>query len=178
MNFRFSGKGESEQIELLFASVFRESDGETEGALIGKLAKDLLETTNPEDLFVFVASDEDEIIGSMIATRMPSENVNELFLIAPVAVHTGHQGRGVGQRLIRFGMARLKEEGAKVLVTYGDPRFYAKVGFTPVKPSIIHPPFPLSQPEGWLAQNSDGTKLTTVLGKCSCVPAFDNPAYW
>lgn len=178
MNFRFSSRSESEQIGSLFTSVFRDSEGDAEGALIGKLSKDLLETTEPNDLFVFIASDGDEITGSVIATRMPSEKENDIFLIAPVAVRTGHQGRGVGQNLILYGIRTMNEKGVKVLVTYGDPIFYSKVGFAPVKPELIEPPFRLSQPGGWLAQTSCGKKITTKLGKCRCVPAFDNPAYW
>lgn len=178
MNFRFSSPSESKQIESLFSSVFRESEGEAEGVRIGKLSKDLLETTEPNDLFVFVATENDEITGSIVATRMPSEKENEIFLIAPVAVRTKHQGRGIGQGLIRYGIEELKREGVKVLVTYGDPGFYSKVGFVPVKPEVIEPPFRLTQPEGWLAQTSDGTKINASVGKCSCVPAFDNPSYW
>lgn len=178
MNYRFSSPSESEQIESLFESVFTESEGEVEGALIGKLSRDLLETTAPNDLYVFVASDGDTITGSIIATRMPTEEENEIYLIAPVAIHTGYQGRGIGQSLIRYGVDKLKEKGAKVLVTYGDPNFYSKVGFAPVKQEVIEPPFRLSQPIGWIAQTSDGKKLTTPWGKCSCVSAFDNPSYW
>ncbi len=178
MNFRFFSQSESGQIESLFTSVFSESEGEAEGALIGKLSKDLLETTGSDDLFIFVAADDHEIIGSVFATRMPSEKEDEIFLIAPVAVRTTHQGRGIGQNLIQFGINELKKKGVKILVTYGDPSFYSKVGFASVKEEMIEPPFRLSQPEGWLAQPLNGRPMAASMGKCSCVPAFDNPTYW
>jgi predicted N-acetyltransferase YhbS len=178
MNFRLHCESDSEEIQSLCESVFGESEGEAEGAVIGKLSKELLEKTEKNDLLVFVASSNDEIKGAIFLTRMPSEKENEVFLLAPVAVKTASQGHGIGQSLIKFGIKKLKENGAKLLVTYGDPRFYSKVGFTPVEEKKIEPPFPLSQPEGWLAQDLNGGHITARIGKCSCVPAFNNPKYW
>ena len=178
MNFRHYCENDSEEIQFLLASVFGESEGEAEGAVIGQLAKDLLEKTEREDLFVFVASCENEIIGTIFLTRMPSEKENEVFLLAPVAVKTESQRQGIGQSLISYGIKELKENGAEILVTYGDPSFYSKVGFNQVEEKLIEPPFPLSQPEGWLAQDLNGRQITASIGKCSCVSAFDNPKYW
>jgi predicted N-acetyltransferase YhbS len=178
MTFHLCEHHESNRIGSLFQSVFRDSEGEEEGALVGDLARTLLKTTDPHDLFVFVASEGEEIAGCIIATRMPSEKESEIFLIAPVAVLTNYQGRGIGQGLLKYGIAHLKAEGAKMIMTYGDPSFYSKVGFSQVTCEIIEPPFPLSQPEGWLMLTSDGQKITTSLGRCSCVPAFNHPGYW
>jgi len=109
---------------------------------------------------------------------MSSEQENEIFLLGPVAVLTDSQGQGIGQSLIRYGIEELKKNVAKLLVTYGDPSFYSKVGFNQVEEKLIEPPFPLSQPEGWLAQDLNGRHITASIGKCSCVPAFANPKYW
>lgn len=178
MNFRYSSESDSDEIQSLFTSVFRNSEGETEGAVIGKLTRDLLEKTEKNDLIVFVATIAAEIKGAIIVTRMPSEEENEIFLLAPVAVQTESQGQGIGQRLIDYGIKELRKNGAKVLVTYGDPSFYSRVGFLPVNEGMIEPPFPLSQPEGWLAQSLNEKEILKRVGKCSCVPAFDNPNYW
>ena len=178
MNFRYYTPSESHAIEDLFSSVFKESEGESEGLLIGDLAKNLLSTTAPEDLFVFVAVEGDEIIGTIFVTRMPTENEAELFVLAPVAVATKHQGKGVGQKLIEYGIKELKEVGIKVLVTYGDPNFYSKTGFQQITEDMMQPPFKLTQPEGWLAQALDQNPLQKIEGKCSCVSALDDPSYW
>ena len=178
MNFRHYSESESEEIQSLFASTFGNSDGESEGKIIGKLTKDLLNKTEKNDLFVFVATSGPQIKGAIFVTRMPSEQENEIFLLAPVAVRTDSQGQGIGQSLIKYGIEELKKNNIKLLVTYGDPAFYSKVGFVPVDESIIEPPFPLSQPEGWLAQSLNEQKTIKSVGKCSCVSAFDNPNYW
>ncbi len=177
MNYRYYTERDSREIESLVESVFSAAEGELEGKRIGKLARDLLQNTEPNDLKVFVATDQSTIVGCIFVTRMPSNKENDIFLLAPVAVHTEYQGRAIGQGLIKFGIAELGKRGVKFLVTYGDPNFYSKVGFTAVKKEVIEPPFPLSQPKGWLAQSLDGTQVSSSLGKCSCVPAFNNPDY-
>jgi len=178
LDYRYFREGDSEEIEELFRKVFTASEGEAEGRVIGLLAKDLIETTEENDRFIFVAAGGGELKGTIFATRMPSEKEDAIFLLAPVAVHTAFQGQGIGQQLIRYGINELRENGIKFLVTYGDPKFYAKVGFGPVDEALIGPPHPLSQPEGWLAHSLDGSNRIPELGKCTCVSAFDNPSYW
>jgi len=55
------------------------------------------------------------------------------FLLGPVAIHTSYQGKGIGQKLINFGLNTLKENGVELAFTYGDPNFYSKVGFSLMK---------------------------------------------
>jgi predicted N-acetyltransferase YhbS len=54
----------------------------------------------------------------------------DAYILSPVAVHTDHQGQGVGQQLINFGIQHLKEDGVTLIFTYGDPEFYKKLAFT------------------------------------------------
>lgn len=44
-------------------------------------------------------------------------------MMAPVAVGTAHQGKGIGQRLTTHGLDGLRQEGVNIVVTYGDPGF-------------------------------------------------------
>jgi putative acetyltransferase len=178
VNFRQSTPGEAPLIAELFTRVFRESEGPSEGHLIGNLAINLLNWTDSEDLFVFVAVEENSLIGAIIVTRMPNEKEKEIFVLAPVAVDTKHQGRGIGQNLIKFGIGELKEKGVRILMTYGDPNFYCKVGFQQISEELITPPFKLTMPEGWLAYSLDGNPLHKIEGKCSCVSALNNSVYW
>lgn len=53
------------EVELLFSKVFAESEGEKEGALIGKLVANLITTTAPEDICGFIALENGQIIGSI-----------------------------------------------------------------------------------------------------------------
>ena len=49
--------------------------------------------------------------------------------LGPVAVRPDHQGRGVGQRLVRAGLDRLKALGAEGVVLLGAAGFYGRFGF-------------------------------------------------
>lgn len=91
--------------------------------------EDLLTTTDSKDLRVFVASENGQIIGAIIFSRLMFESSINAFILSPVAVQTSYQRKGVGQGLINYGLAVLKENGVELAFTYGDPGYYNKVGF-------------------------------------------------
>lgn len=51
------------------------------------------------------------------------------FALGPVAVIPARQAEGIGGKLIRAGLERLKAEGAAGCVLVGDPGFYGRFGF-------------------------------------------------
>lgn len=106
------------------------------------------------------------------------ESEAEAFILAPVATRTDQQRRGVAQNLINFGLNALKNDGVELVLTYGDPRFYSKVGFRVISEALIPPPFKLSQPEGWMAQSLLGEQIDPIQGKSRCVEALNKPEYW
>jgi predicted N-acetyltransferase YhbS len=178
MIYRQSRKEDTSAIIQLFESVFTDSEGKTEGALIGRLAEDFFKNTDEHDLFNFVAEEDDRIIGSIFFSRSDFDSGLEAFILAPVAVHSDHQGKGIGQALINHGLQELKDRGVAIVITYGDPGFYHKVGFRQVSHYKIRPPFELSLPEGWQGQSLVGDSLESLSGAISCVEALRNPAYW
>ncbi len=178
MNLRHHDERESEDIVRLFISVFADSEGESEGAVIGKLAEDLFEKTDACDLFNFVADDDGQIVGSIFFSRLRFEDSRDAFILAPVAVHSDRQGKGIGQALISHGLRVLTNQGVSAVLTYGDPAFYQKVGFHQISHATVKAPFELSQPEGWLGQCLDNEPIEALSGSCKCVEAFNDPAYW
>lgn len=178
MNLRHHTKGESRAIVQLFESVFADSEGETEGALIGRLAQDLFDKTDDRDLFNFVAEIDGLLVGSIFFSRLQFEDCTQAFILGPVAVHSDHQCKGIGQALIRRGLRTLRDQEVSVALTYGDPDYYSKLGFRSISHETVEPPFGLSQPEGWLGQSLVGNSIETLSGPCSCVEAFNDPAYW
>jgi predicted N-acetyltransferase YhbS len=178
IEFRQNLENEKASIAQLFRSVFADSEGPKEGEAIGRLAKHLFEKTPASDLYCFLATEGGQIIGAIFFSRLKFEVDILAYILAPVAVATRHQGKGVGQKLIRHGLAELKASGASLIITYGDPAFYTRVGFRPLELERINPPHPLSQPIGWLGQSLDGGEVPKTPGGCSCVEALDDPAYW
>lgn len=146
--------------------------------MVGKLAGKLVDETNAGDLFGFVIEHDRSLVAAILFSRLTFPSNISAFLLAPVAVHSGRQGQGLGQRLIRHGLEALKKEGVEFAVTYGDPRFYGKVGFEPIRHDVVVPPFALSQPHGWLGQSLSKAPIAALAGSCTCVPALDDPLYW
>ncbi|AHM04849.1 GCN5-related protein N-acetyltransferase [Roseibacterium elongatum DSM 19469] len=171
--------GRENAVITLFSDVFSDSDGADEGALIGKLVRQMLTRTPEADLVPYLALDGDSLIGAVLFTRLAfAQDPRTVFLLSPMAVATRWQGHGVGQALIRAALEDLRARGVDVAVTYGDPAFYGKTGFQPVSVEALAAPLPLSHPHGWIAQSLDGTPLTPISGGSACVAALDNPAYW
>ena len=178
MNFRILDKDSKEEVASLFASVFSSSEGEQEGKLIGSLASGLAARTDNQEIICIGAYEDRSMIGAIFFTRLRFDEPIEAYMLAPVAVGTAHQGRGVGQALINFGLHELKNRAATLAVTYGDPAFYSKVGFQALSGDVIQAPMPLSMPEGWLGQSLSGEAIPVLKSRPRCVQEFDNPDYW
>ena len=178
MIYRLSNGNEHRAIAQLVESAFTDSDGAEEGALVGKLARDLFEQTKQRDLFSFVAEDDGKIIAAIFFSRIDQGNEQSVFLLSPVAVHTNCQRQGIGQGLIRYGLQHLKGDEVSVVLTYGSPDYYAKVGFRQISVDAVRPPFELSQPHGWLGQSLAGEPIESLSGTCTCVEALHDPALW
>ena len=168
----------ADEIEQLFIKTFSDSEGQSEGEVIGNLVKDFMYSTDANDLYCFIAIENEQIIGSIFFTKMIFESGINAFILSPVAIHTDHQGKGVGQKLINFGLDALKENGVELTVTYGDPNFYSKVGFDVVTEQVVPAPLKMEYPEGWLAQSLVGDEIEPIAGKSHCVEELNKPELW
>ena len=168
----------TEAIKNLFTKVFSDSEGQSEGILIGNLAYELMTGTDKDDLYGFVAIEHEKIIGCIFFSRLTFESAICAFILSPVAIHTAYQGKGIGQQLINYGISRLKADGVELVMTYGDPNFYTKVGFNPVEEETIKAPLALTYPEGWLGQSLISNSVDPIAGRPSCVQALNKPEYW
>lgn len=178
MNFRILDKNCREEVASLFTSAFSSTEGEQEGRLIGKLASALAARTDNQEIICIGAFEDGSMVGAIFFTRLRFDEPIEAYMLAPVAVGTAHQGRGVGQALIGFGLHELKNRSATLVVTYGDPAFYSKVGFQALSEDLVQAPLPLSMPEGWLGQSLSGEAIPVLKSRPVCVREFEYPDYW
>lgn len=178
MEFKTYHSVNTTAIEQLFRSVFTASAGADEGSMLGDLVKEMMITTQSQDLFGFVAVEEEQLVGVIFFSRLTCEADVNVFILSPVAVQTAHQGRGIGRALIMHGLREIHQQGVEFVITYGDPDFYSKVGFHSISQDTIQPPFQLSQPEGWLGQSLTDEPIETISGHCSCVAALNKSEYW
>ena len=162
----------------LFTTTFTASEGAEEGTRIGTLARNLL-TTSRDDVRSYSAWIEEHAVGCIIFSRLtfPHDD-RSVYIMGPVAVDPAQQRRGIGQTLIKYGLGGLRNKGVDIAMTYGDPNYYAKVGFKPVTAAMARPPRTLQHPEGWLAQSLTDRPLSPLEGPSTCVEALDHPEYW
>lgn len=111
-----------------FTATFTASEGTAEGDGIGAPVADLLATTPADDLQAVSASDGAGLTGCILFTRLRycAGGRGPVLLMAPVAVATAHQRRGIGQRLITQGIDRIRAQGATAAFTHGDPPFRSR----------------------------------------------------
>ena len=178
MKYHLLKTGLNKEIKQLFTDVFTDAEGAGEGILIGNLVEKLQKTTKPENIFCFVAIDNNEIIASIFFTRFTTKTNINAFILSPVAVATKHQKKGIGQNLIKYGIDYLKQNNVELLITYGDHNFYSKVGFKQISENIIKAPLKLTYPNGWLAQSLSDKEINPIQVSTICVNALMDQKYW
>ena len=98
-----------------------------EADLVEKLQSD------GDDRISLVASVNDAIVGHILFSRMDVHAEGaalHAIALAPVAVRSDWQGRGIGSQLIRVGIERAKAEGWQIIFLLGEPAYYRRFGFT------------------------------------------------
>jgi predicted N-acetyltransferase YhbS len=178
MNHKVLDKNSHREITNLFTVVFTSSEGEKEGRLIGNLASELSSGIDNQEIICFGTYEEESIIAAIFFTRLRFNEAIQIYMLAPVAVSTKHQGKGVGQALINYGLNEIKKRSVTVVITYGDPSFYFKVGFQTLSENVIQAPLKLSMPEGWLGQSLSEEPIPTINERPRCVKEFNDPVYW
>ena len=178
MKYEILKPNSGQEITKLFTDTFTDSEGPAEGKLIGNLVSELQKTTKPEDILGFIAKDQEKFIGCVFFSRFTFEIQINAFILSPIAIDVKYQKQGIGQKLIRFGINYLKKNNVELLLTYGDPNFYSKVGFKNIPEAIIKSPLKLTCPEGWLAQSLVRESIVPIKGNTMCVPALNNQKYW
>lgn len=187
--------GFDKDIIQLFQKTFSDSEGEKEGDAIGELVQNFLENTPKQERRVFVTTttkndkqEEVVVVGGVIFSKLTLEESKiNTWILSPAAVATSMQGKGIGQGLIHYAHSFLKkQEEVEQVVTYGDVKFYSKVGYKPITQDVIPSPFKLTFPEGWLGRSlvvleqDDGNIMPVkpAKGKVYCVEALNKPQFW
>ena len=112
-------------------------------AIVGVHRQAFADRSNEADLFELLIDAEKDAV-SLVAVLDASIVGHVLFSpvtldpevvdlrivgLAPLAVLPGQQGRGVGSRLIREGIAACSDAGFDAVVVLGDPGYYSRFGF-------------------------------------------------
>lgn len=171
-------KQDNKDIIDLYINTFTQASNKTEGERIGQLVEHIFQTSKTQDIHAFTASNNKCFIGCIIFTPLNLTNARSTYLLSPVAVQSQHQKQGIGKKLIQFGLEELKHKGTEWVMTYGDPEYYSQFGFSWISEKTIIPPFPLSQPMGWLLLPLTNKKLPTDATKATCIAPFNIKELW
>ncbi len=81
-------------------------------------------------LSLVAVEDGDELVGYVAFSPVKIDGRHDgWFGMGPVAVWPEQQRGGVGSKLVRAGLERLREMGARGVVVLGDPAYYGRFGF-------------------------------------------------
>ena len=83
-----------------------------------------------------------------------SDGTRNWYGLGPVSVMPGYQRRGIGKTLVREGLSRLKEMGARGCCLVGHPAYYPQFGFENI-PGLVHEGVPQ---EVFFALSFDGDR--------------------
>ena len=175
MEIRESVPNDKEPIRTVHRDAFDASESE----IVSQLAVDLLEDPTALPILSLVAEQGNEIVGNIIFTTVSIKGKNQKFsayILAPLAVAKGHQGNGIGTKLIKLGLKTLKERGADIVLVLGDPKYYSRTGFT--INHNIYSPYDLEYPEAWMAQELVGGVLKKANGTIQCAISLNSPELW
>jgi putative acetyltransferase len=101
--------------------------------------------TDGNALVSLVAEADAGIVGHILFSRMWIKTLTGLVsavALAPVAVLPEHQRRGIGGRLIRYGLELLRGRGERIVIVLGHPDYYPRFGFSRQKAHSLESPFP------------------------------------
>lgn len=167
-------------IVTLYTQVFSDSEGAVEGKTIGNLVKEMFSDEGEHALECLVAIDETDktLYGAIVLTELKLAPYFYAYILSPVAVKTSAQNKGIGSSLIKAGTELLKSKNVELLITYGDPNYYTRLGFDDISETDIKAPQPLSFPHGWLCQPLQNKPIPQSVKITSCISPLNQPDYW
>jgi putative acetyltransferase len=125
-----------------------------EAAFGGSEEADLVDQlrTERDALLSLVAELKKRIVGHILFSRMWIETPRGLVpavALAPMAVLPEYQRRGIGGRLIRYGLDLLRGRGEEIVIVVGHPDYYPRFGFSSEKVRSLESPFPAKHSWRW-----------------------------
>ena len=82
----------------------------------------------------FVAELDGQVVGHILFSDIhivsDGDSVDALAL-APMAVVSEHQRKGIGSDLVRTGLEQCRQDGHRIVIVLGHPNYYPRFGFSP-----------------------------------------------
>jgi putative acetyltransferase len=137
-------------------------------------AANLIATLRAEGhvLLSLVAESEGQIVGHILFSRMWVDTAKgrvPAVALAPLAVLPTYQRQGIGNRLVRNGLDRLRGLDERIVIVVGHPDYYPRFGFSSATAYGIEGPF---SDEAFMALELVPGALAGIRGRVSYPPPF------
>jgi putative acetyltransferase len=114
-----------------------------------------------------------QVVGHILFSDLPiltDAGTVAALALAPMAVLPAFQKQGIGSALVRKGLEESRQQGHKIVVVVGHPRFYPRFGFSSKLAEPLASPF--SGKESFMAVELVPEALAGVRGRVQYPPPF------
>lgn len=123
-----------------------------------------------------VAEEDGILLGHILFTRSwiidSSGKKHPTLTLAPIGVHPGHQGKGIGKKLVWAGLVKATESGEHSVHVLGHPSYYPQFGFETASIHGIRCPFPAPE-EAFMAMALKPGGLDGISGMVQYAAVFN-----
>lgn len=179
MNVRSSEVNERSAI----LEIHRDAFGLEEGPEIATLVDELFNDETARPMLSLVAELDGRLLGHVLFTRArirPEHGKLAASILAPLAVSSETQDKGIGGALVREGLDRLAAAGVDLVFVLGHPGYYPKFGFHPAGARGMDAPYPIppKNADAWMVKALNEDILGRVTGTVECARTLGQPQYW
>ncbi len=176
MNICIATNQDSDDIKRVYLYAFPKGESE----IVAKIAIELLsENTTPQTISLIAKTDH-SVVGHVAFSPVEIDNNDNCraYILAPLAVLTDYQKRGIGSTLIKYGMQQLSAMGVNIVFVYGDPNYYERFGFDADTARNYTTPYKLQYPSGWQAIVLNEYAMEKVPVAINGVTSLCDPKLW
>ena len=179
LEIRKSTETDRVEIEKIHIKAF----GEEEGPEIADLVNGLMDDKTAMPLLSLVAVENGQLIGHILYTKAVLTETDKsvsVQILAPMAVLPHIQSKGVGSKLIKEGLSKLKESGVELVFVLGHPEYYPRCGFITAGVLGFEAPYPIPDEfaGAWMVQELKDGVIGNVKGKVQCSEVLNEPQHW
>ena len=141
-------------------------------ARLAKTAERLREGRLPAAGLSFVAQEAGKLVGTIRFWHLRIGGELDALLLGPLAVASGHGGRGIGAELIERGLISAERLGHRAVLLVGDESYYRRFGFHADLTRHMELPGPVDR-RRFLARNLEPGTLEGASGLVRPAGLFD-----